>query len=269
MLTVLLPVVLLAGALAGLLAGLLGVGGGVVIVPVLAYAYASAAFPADAVMQFALATSLASISFTGLSSVRAHHRRGAVRWDLVRMLTIPLVLGALAGTQVADALGSVWLMRLFGIFALLIGLQMLFARTAADDPAVPEPAIPPVRSVLAGGVIGMASALFGIGGGSLTVPWLHAAGVRMQRAVATSSACGVPIALAGTAGFVLAGLGRSDLPAGALGYVHLPSFIVLVVASVPMATVGARWAHRLPARALRRIFALLLLIVGADFLLRG
>lgn len=267
---VLLSIALLTGALAGLLAGLLGVGGGIVIVPVLAYAFASAGFPADAVMQFALATSLASILLTGLSSVRAHHARGAVRWDLVRTLAVPLMLGAFLGSHVADALGSVWLMRLFGIFGILIGIQMLWTRAAqADDPDAPEPQIPAVRNALAGSGIGVASAIFGIGGGSLTVPYLHGAGVRMRKAVATSSACGVPIALAGSIGFVLAGLTRSDLPPGALGYVHLPVFVALAVASVPMATVGARLAHRLPAATLRRIFGILLVAVGADFLLRG
>lgn len=269
MLEVLLVVVLLAGALAGFLAGLLGIGGGMVIVPVLAYAYANAGFPLDAVMQFALATSLASILFTGLSSMRAHHARGAVRWDLVRTLAIPLMLGALAGSQVADVLGSEWLMRLFGFFALLIALQMLFSRGSPtrDDPGAPPPSVALPLTLAGGGVIGVASAIFGIGGGSLCVPWLHALGVRMQNAVATSAACGVPIALAGATGYIVAGWSRSDLPALSLGYVHLPSLAALAVVSVPMAMVGARQAHRLPAATLRRVFALLLLLVAADFLL--
>lgn len=264
---VLLPACLLAGALAGLFAGLLGVGGGIVIVPVLAYLYAAAGFPGDAVMQFALATSLASILFTGLSSVRAHHHAGAVRWPLVRVLAVPLMAGSLAGAFVADALGSERLMQLFGVFAVLLGLRMLLARTsAADDPDAPDPHIPPARNMAVGGLIGVASAIFGIGGGSLTVPYLHACGMRMQKAVATSSACGVPIALAGTLGYVLAGSARSDLPAATAGYVHLPGLAALVVASVPMAVLGAKLAHRLPAAALRRIFAVLLLAVGIDFL---
>lgn len=264
----LLAVCLLAGVVAGLFAGLLGVGGGIVIVPVLVYLFAAAGFPADALMQFALATSLASILFTGLSSVRTHHGRGAVRWDLVRVLALPLMLGALLGAGLADRIGSVWLMRLFGGFALLLGLRMLLQRvSASDDVAAPAPALPATRTVVAGGVIGVASAIFGIGGGSLTVPYLHAAGVRMQNAVATSAACGVPIAIAGALGYVLAGSQRTDLPAWSLGYVHLPSLLALVLASVPMAVLGARLAHRLPAALLRRIFALLLLAVGIDFLL--
>lgn len=268
--TLLLLAVLLAGTVAGFLAGLLGIGGGMVIVPVLVYVYASAGFPADSLMQFALATSLASILFTGLGSVRTHHAHGVVRWDLVRTLAIPLMLGALAGSQLADALGSAWLMRLFGVFAALIALQMLLAAGAAVTnlpDAVPVPVGKPAQ-LAAGTIIGVASAIFGIGGGSLTVPWLHALGVRMQSAVATSAACGVPLALAGASGYMIAGSARADLPSGALGYVHLPSLFVLTIASVPMATVGARLAHRLPAATLRRVFAALLLIVAADFLLR-
>lgn len=264
----LLPVCLLAGVVAGLFAGLLGVGGGIVIVPVLVYLFAAAGFPADALMQFALATSLASILFTGLSSVRAHHARGAVRWELVRILAVPLMLGSLAGAALADLLGSVWLMRLFGVFALLLGVRMVLERSAASDAIdAPEPVLPVARTVLAGGVIGVASAIFGIGGGSLTVPYLQAAGVRMQKAVATSAACGVPIAIAGSLGYILTGSQRPDLPPWSFGYVHLPSLLALVLASVPMAVLGARLAHRLPAALLRWIFALLLLAVGIDFLL--
>ncbi len=286
----LLSVVLMAGALAGFLAGLLGVGGGMVIVPVLVYVYASSGFPIDAIMQFSLATSLASIFFTGLSSARAHHARGAVRWDIVRLMAIPLVFGAFAGAWLADALGSAWLMSLFGIFAVLIAARMWFARdnhakTSADTHEIesknltelPSPELPTHRSdceengsrhVVAGGVIGVASAVFGIGGGSLTVPWLHRSGLRMQNAVATSAACGVPIALAAAAGYMVVGQMRNDLPAMTLGYVHLPSLLLLVIASTPMAALGAHAAHRLPAGTLRRVFAAMLLLVALDFLMR-
>lgn len=287
----LLPVaVLLAGVFAGFLAGLLGIGGGMVIVPVLVYVYASSGFPLDAVMQFALATSLASIFFTGLSSAGAHHVRGAVRWDLVRLMTIPLVLGALAGAWLANWLGNDWLQRLFGLFAVLIAVRMWFASTAdaavavgerpgavavagegaSSDPGRSTPAGDETggqsRHVLAGGVIGVASAIFGIGGGSLTVPWLHHTGLRMQNAVATSAACGIPIALAAASGYMALGQARDDLPAWSLGYVHLPSLLLLVAASMPMAAVGARVAHRLPASALRKVFSVLLLAVAVDFI---
>lgn len=264
----LLPV-LLTGALAGLLAGMLGIGGGLVIVPALAWLYAARDFPPDAIMQMALATSLASILFTGASAVRAHQRRGAVRWDLVRRLAPALVVGALAGTYLAEAIGSAGLQHLFGAFAAALGVRMLLAGAAdAGETAAERPAGRGLH-LLAGGGIGIASALFGIGGGSLTVPYLSALRVRMQEAVATSSACGLPIALAGTAGFVWVGLDHAALPSASLGYVHLPSLAALAVASVPMAALGARLAHRLEGRRLRQVFAVVLLLVAAEFLWPG
>lgn len=269
------PFLLLAtaavGAVAGLLAGLLGVGGGLVIVPALVWVYARQGFPESLLMQAALATSLASILFTGLSAVRAHHARGAVRWDLVGMLAPTLMLGAFAGSHVAHRMTSDLLMMLFGTFAAVIGLQMLLGRAAPQDtglPAAPARQVGKAVHLAVGLLIGVASAFFGIGGGSLTVPYLSAVGVRMQQAVATSSACGIPIAVAGSIGFILAGWSRADLPAGSAGYVHLPSLVAIVMASVPAARLGANLAHRLPAATLRRVFAVLLLLVATEFLLK-
>ena len=264
----------LVGMLAGVLAGMLGIGGGLVIVPALVWIYTAQGYAPALVMQLAVATSLASILFTGLSSVRAHHARGAVRWDLVGMLAPALMVGAYAGSHVADAVGGEWLKRLFGIFAALIGLQMLLVRAATQvEAALVADELAPSRlrrfgNVVAGLAIGIASALFGIGGGSLVVPYLNATGVRMQHAVATSSACGVPIAIAGAAGFVVAGWHNPQLPAGAIGYVHLPTLAALAIASMPMARVGAGLAHRLPAAALQRVFAVVLMLVAVDFLVR-
>lgn len=255
------------GALAGVLAGLLGIGGGLIMVPALVALLAQAGTPDALLMQMALATSLATILFTGISSVRAHHARGAVRLDLVRQLAPLLLLGSFAGTFVADALGGGRLKILFGLFAAVLGLRMLLARAPAAGTDIPEQTAPRFAHPLAGGVIGIASALFGIGGGSLTVPWLTHFHVRMQQAVATSAACGLPIALAASAGYIIAGWDKPGLPAASLGYVHLPSLLALAAASVPMAKVGARLAHRLPATTLRRVFAGVLLLVAADFLL--
>lgn len=264
---------LIAGALAGLLGGMLGIGGGLVIVPALVWVYGIHDVPPALAMQLAVATSLASILFTGFSSVRAHHRRGAVRWDIVRVMAPALVAGALGGTLLAEYLGGVWMMRAFGVFAAVMGLQMLLARAHGPSQAGRSlaPAMGDARGLhsVAAGVIGVASSLFGIGGGSLLVPWLHYTGVRLQESVASSSACGMPIAAAGALGFVLAGWQRADLPAAALGYVHLPVLAALVVASMPMARIGVSLAHRLPAVSLRRLFAVLLLVVAADFLWHG
>jgi len=265
----LLPALLLiaaVGAVAGILAGLLGIGGGLVLVPALFWVYSHLGFPADAVMQFALGTSLASILFTGFSSVRAHHAQGAVCWDLVGLMAPALLLGAFAGSFLADAIGSAGLMRLFGVFAAVIGIRMLLpSRPASEDGNCGKSVAKPVH-VAGGGVIGLASALFGIGGGSLCVPYLNAVGVRIQQAVATSAACGVPIAIAGALGYVVTGW-QQPAPAGAVGYVYLPGLAAIVLASMPMAGIGARLAHRLPAVTLKRIFAVILLLVAADFLL--
>lgn len=258
---------LAVGSIAGLLGGLLGIGGGLIIVPALVWVYGSLNFPASQVMQFAIATSLASILFTGLSAVRAHHQRGAVRWDLVKWLAPSLIVGAFTGSQIAHAISGQLLMKMFGVFAILLALQLLFAKNTEGMAAVGSP-YQPTRLVhsVTGFIIGTASALFGIGGGSLTVPYLRAIGIQMRQAVASSSACGMPIALAGTVGFVFAGWAHEDLPPGSLGYVHFPSLAALVAASVPMAIVGARLAHRLPALHLRRVFALTLLLVATKFL---
>lgn len=254
------------GAVAGVLAGLLGIGGGLVLVPALFWVYSHLGFPADAVMQFALGTSLASILFTGFSSVRAHHRAGAVCWDLVGLMAPALLLGAFAGSFVADAIGSEGLMRLFGFFATVIGVRMLLPSRASSEDGDCGKRVGKPAHIAGGAFIGVASAIFGIGGGSLCVPWLNAMGVRMQQAVATSAACGVPIAIAGAAGYILTGW-QQPAPAGAVGYVYLPGLAAIVLASMPMAAVGARLAHRLPALTLTRIFALILLLVAADFLL--
>lgn len=254
-----------AGIVAGTLAGLLGIGGGLVIVPALVWTFSSLDFPPSLLMQSAIATSLATILFTGAGSVAAHQRVGAVRWDLVAALAPALVVGALLGSQVAHRLDSTLLMRLFGVFAALLAVQMIRGGRAGA-PATEERRVSLPVHLAGGGVIGIASAFFGIGGGSLTVPYLAGLGVRMQQAVATSAACGIPIAAAGAGGFIIAGWSRADLPPFALGYVHLPSLAAIVLTSVPMTQLGARLAHRLPASTLKRVFGLVLLAVAADFL---
>jgi len=254
---------LLTGAAAGLLAGLFGVGGGMVMVPALALVLPAAGVPADAVMQVAVATSLAVIALTAISSMSSHHRHGAVRWPVVRSMGLGLVLGSLAGAFVADALASRTLALLVGCGALLVALQMFLDARPRVARALPGRA----GLTAAGGLIGLLSALVGIGGGSLTVPFLGWRGLGIREAVGTSAACGVPIAWAGALGFVVAGWDRVDLPAPHLGYVSLQGFAGLAVASVLLAPLGARLAHRLPPRLLKRGFALLLVGVGLKMLL--
>ncbi|MEA3275729.1 MAG: sulfite exporter TauE/SafE family protein [Pseudomonadota bacterium] len=250
------------GVLSGLLAGLLGLGGGVVVVPALIWLFGQAGFVADWVPHLAVGTSLATIVGTGSASVYAHHQRGAVRWDLFSRLAPWIVLGAWIGSAVAGLLAQDWLQRTFAIFLLFVGLRMLWRRRPASVQGPPGA----VGIGLAGTGIGSLSALVGIGGGTLTVPFLMRSGLDMRRAVATSSACGLPIAVAGTLGFIVVGWGREGLPAGSTGFVYWPAVAGILLASVPAAPVGARLAHSLPLKALKRIFAVLLLAVSLKLL---
>lgn len=250
----------LLGVFAGLAAGLLGVGGGLVIVPVLAMLFTAAGY--DHVMHLAVGTSLATIVFTSLSSVRAHHRHGAVLWPVFRRLTPGIVIGALAGAAIADRLPGDRLRLVFGLFELWVAVQM-----SLDIRPAPHRRLPgPVGMGLAGFVIGGVSAIVGIGGGTLTVPFLVWCNVAMRQAVATSAACGLPIAIAGSLGFLVTGWDAPGRPPGSLGYLHLPALGAIVVTSMLAAPWGARLAHRLPARTLKRIFALLLFALAAKML---
>jgi len=252
---------LLLGAFAGTLAGLLGVGGGLVIVPVLAWTFRAGGFPPEALMHLAVGTSLATIIVTSVSSVLAHHRRGAVRWPVFVRLTPGVLAGALLGAVLADALASDSLRVFFGIFELMVAAQMGLGARPAPHRRLPGPA----GMAVAGAAIGGVSALVGIGGGTMTVPFLAWCNVPVRNAVATSAAVGLPIAVAGAAGFVVMGLERST-PPWSLGYVYLPAFAAIVVTSALFAPLGARLAHSLPTGVLRRLFAIFLVVVGVRML---
>lgn len=253
----------LLGVAAGLLAGLLGIGGGIVVVPVLVLAFHVLGFADATLMHIAVGTSLATIVFTSVSAIAEHQRNGAIDWPLVKRLTPWLVAGAIAGSFVADALSGRSLQITFGIFALLMAVQMGSGWRPGAHASLPGSG----GLALASGSIGTASSVFGIGGGSLTVPWLSWHGVAMQRAVATSAACGFPIAATGALGFAWTGLDAAQRPPLSLGYVYLPAFVGIVLTSVPVARVGARQAHRIPAATLKKLFAVLLAVVGTQFVL--
>lgn len=258
------------GAIAGLIAGLFGVGGGLVIVPVLLWAFTLQGFEPTYLTHLAVGTSLATIMVTSISSVQAHHRRGAVRWSVVRHLSLGLLLGAFVGAGIADAMPAALLQLVIGCFALWVAQHMFFSqRRQQSAPEQPETLPSTAQQALAGGVIGVASAIFGIGGGSLTVPYLSRYGVLMQQAVATSAACGLPIAVAGALGFMFFGQAAENLPAGAWGFVHVPAFLGISAASLLTAQYGAKLAHRLPAALLKQLFSLLLLLVGCTFIYKS
>jgi len=258
-----LPFYLALGAFAGVLAGLLGVGGGVVIVPALAWIFHLQGIADSVSMHMAIGTSLATIVMTSISSVAAHHSHGAVLWPVFWRLTPGIVIGALAGAAVADALNSTTLRTVFAIFLLLVSAQMGFGFKPTPHRSLPgAPALAAV-----GSGIGTVSAIVGIGGGSLTVPFLNWCNVAIREAVATSAACGLPIAVAGATGFVITGWNAPALPAWSAGYVYAPALLGIAVASVACAPLGAKLAHTVPTAALKKFFAVFLVIVGTRMLL--
>lgn len=260
--TLALAVYLVLGAVAGVLAGLLGIGGGLVLVAALVWLLPGQGVPAEQAVHVALATALASIVMTGLSSARAHHRRGSVLWRTAAWLVPGMLVGGWLGSLLATRLDGSLLRAFIAIYCYVAALQL-----GLDWPrARPERADPPAGPgyVAAGSFIGALSALVGIGGGSMTVPLLVWRGVRPVRAVGTSSACGVAIALASAAGYAAHGPAPGTLPAGSWGYVFLPAAIAIAVASVLTAPLGTKIAHRISGLALRRLFAGFLLLVGTS-----
>ena len=252
----------LLGIVAGLLAGLLGVGGGIVIVPMLVFAFGRAGFAPESIMLLALATSLGSIMFTSVSSALAHSRRGAVDWQTVWRISPGILLGTFAGTYVAVLLSRRFLQIFFVVFLTYVAVQMLRGTRPRASRTLPGP----WGMGAAGGVIGLISSLVGIGGGTLSVPFLVWHNVEMHRAIGTSAAIGFPIAVAGCCGYLINGLGATGLPPHCLGYLYLPALFPLVVCSMLTAPLGARIAHRLPVSRLRSAFAVLLICVGIKML---
>lgn len=254
------------GAVAGVLAGLFGVGGGLVIVPVLVSVFAWQGMPADSLMQLALGTSLTTIVATSLSSTWAHHKRGAVRWDLFVRLAPGIVAGTWLGAWLADLSESVHLQYTFGAAECALGVYLWFKRPAKEQ-AGGEQQVSLLATTGAGLGIGSLSALAGIGGGSLTVPYLVRRGLLMSRAVATSASCGLPIALSGSISYMVWGSGQANLPAWATGYVYWPAAIGIMCLSAACAPLGARLAHSLSDTLLKKIFAGLLMVLGLKLLL--
>lgn len=254
---------LLLGACAGLLAGLFGIGGGLIIVPVLVASFHAQNIAPDVVTHLALGTSMLTMIFTGVSSLRAHQQKGAVDWTVIRQLAVGMIIGGWLGGLTASQLPANILNMIIGTFAWAMALQMGFSLQPKGGRALPGR----VGNTIAGTVIGWMSAIFGIGGGSLTVPYLSWCRVPMSRAVAVSAACSLPIALSGSLSYLYAGWGNRDLPEWSLGYIYLPALLGIVLTSTSFARIGARLAHRLPPKRLRQAFACLLLLVGTKFML--
>ncbi len=255
---------IIVGAIAGVIAGLLGVGGGLVIVPVLTFIFIEQGFDYNIIVHLAVGTSLATIIFTSLSSMRAHHLHGAVQWQVVKQLIPGIMIGAAIGAILADYLPTTILKTIFAVFELLVALQM--AMVLKPDAHQRIPGVPALWGV--GGVIGSLSSLVGIGGGTLTVPFLLWCRVSMRQAIGTSSACGLPIAISGSIGFLLLGLNNTNLPNYSTGYIYWPAFIGITSASMLTATLGAKLAHILPVVLLKRFFSVLLLFLAVKMFLQ-
>jgi uncharacterized membrane protein YfcA len=256
---------LVGGTLSGLMAGLLGIGGGLVVVPFLAFALPYAGFPSQTVMHVAVATSLANIVITSMMSMYSHHTRHAVLWPIVYRLLPWLAMGAIAGGLLAIIFPSRWLESIFGVFAFFISYRLLRAHTVQEDHPLPQ------GPKLWGSVFSIAGfcALLGMGGGSLMVPYLSHYNTPMRQAIGTAAACGFPIALMGLITLMLSNVGLVSVKPYMTGYLYWPAFIVMSIASITFAPLGAKLTHILPVPILRRIFGVFLLIVGASMLYSG
>jgi uncharacterized membrane protein YfcA len=252
------------GLVIGYFAGLLGIGGGMLMVPFLVFVLSAKGVAEAHIVKMAVATSLATICFTSMSSVRAHHQKGAVLWPVVWVLAPGILVGALAGANVAAALPAKALTVLFAVFVTFSATQMLLNRKPKPGRGLPGS----IGMFGVGNVIGGLSSLVGAGGAFVSVPFMTWCNVSIHKAVATSAALGFPIALAGTLGYVLAGWALADLPSGAFGYVYLPGLISIALGSMLTAPWGARTAHRIDIAPLKRIFAVFLYVMAAYFLLR-
>lgn len=250
------------GAIAGLLAGLLGIGGGAVIVPMLVFSFSWQNVSPDVAMHLAIGTSLGSIIFTAFSSAMAHHRKGGVEWSVFRRIAIGILIGTYGGSFIAAQIPGKWLQLFFAFFLYYVATNMLLNKKPSPTRTLPGMA----GMTGAGLVIGGVSSLVGIGGGTLSVPFLVWHNVDIRRAIGTSSSIGIPIAVAGCLGYIVNGWGDPQLPEYALGYLYLPALAGIVTVSMLTAPIGAGIAHRLPIPRLKRFFACFLYVIATKLL---
>ncbi|CAK7008548.1 MAG: hypothetical protein DELT_00347 [Desulfovibrio sp.] len=253
------PIYLILGVFVGILAGLLGVGGGVVLVPILDIALPYEGIHESVAHHMALATSMGSIMFTSLSSTRSHNKRGTVRWDIVKAMTPGLLAGTLAGTFVVSGIPAKPLKLVFAVFLTYTAVQMIL-----DLKPKASFHLPGVSGLfLAGACIGVVSSFVGIGGGALIIPFLVMCNVPMLNVIGASAAMGFPIALAGAAGYIYNGWGHTTLPEYSLGFIYLPALIGLVATSMLLAPYGVKLSHSLPVKTLKKFFGILLAVMAA------
>ncbi|MDH5693438.1 MAG: sulfite exporter TauE/SafE family protein [Gammaproteobacteria bacterium] len=243
------------GVLSGVMAGLLGIGGGLIIVPLLGYFFKYIHIDTSVIMHLAVGTSLAAVAITAVSSTRAHHKKGTVKWEIWKRLIPGLIAGSVVGSLIAEKLDTSTLTNFFAGFELLVALYLAVGKTPQADPTEPNTLVILGATFL----IGVICAFAGVGGGIMIVPFLVWQGLTMKEAVSTSAAAGLPIALTGSIGFAFTGLTHTDsLPELTLGFIYLPAFIGIGVASILSAPSGAKLAHALPNSVLKKVFSIFL-----------
>ena len=253
----------LTGIFAGLIGGMLGLGGGIIIVPVLHYVFTQQGFASSVVMHQAVTTSLATIIITSLFATYTHHQKKAVSWSIVNRIAPGALLGACLGALVADSLSSNILRILFGLFEILVAIQIWFEIKPMSNISLPGAG----GFTISGLGIGLFSTLLGIGGGTLTVPFLLWLNQHMRSAVAISSACSIPIALVATITFIFVSRDNSNIFTHSIGYLYWPAALIIVMMTIFFAPIGARLAHYLPIEILKHIFAVLLMFIGVKMLI--
>ncbi len=256
---------LVLGGAVGFLAGLLGIGGGMTMVPLLTIVFTRQGFAPEHIVHMAVATATATILFTSVASMREHQRHHAILWPVVAALAPGIIIGSFLGPQIVGGMSTAVLSAFYGVFVAAAATNTLL-----DRKPKPTRELPGKGGLFAvGGGIGLVSSMVGAGGAFLSVPFMTACNIGIRNCVATSAALGLPIAVAGTIGFVVAGLGQPGLPPHTVGYVYVPALLAIVAASVISAPIGARAAHRWPVKKLKRAFALLLYLLASYMLWRA
>jgi uncharacterized membrane protein YfcA len=253
---------LVLGAIAGFLAGMFGVGGGLVLVPVLIFLFDSQQFPTEHMLLLALGTSMAAILFTSLASLREHHRHGAVNWRVVRTITPGILLGTGIGALLAATVPTGGLAIFFALFVYTVAAQILLGVRPHASRQLPGTA----GMTLTGMLTGSLSSLVSIGGGSIVVPFLVWCNIPLRKAIGTSAAIGFPVAVGGTIGYISIGMNIHLLPPNSLGFVYLPALFWIALASSFTAPLGAKATHHMKTVLLRKLFALLLLVLATKML---
>lgn len=250
------------GVFGGFVAGLFGVGGGLAIVPLLVMLFSAQGFAVEHTLHLALGTAMAGIMFTSVSSMRAHHAHGAVRWDIVKVFAPGLVAGTFGGSLAVGLIPTRPLAIMFTAIVCYAAASMLLDRKPKPHRQLPGP----LGLFSVAGSIGLVSSLVAAGGGFLSIPFMVFCNVPIHQAVGTSAALGFPIAVAGAVGYVVSGFAAPGLPVGSFGYVFLPALAGVVVMSMLVAPLGARLAHRLPVRRLKGAFGIFLALMAASML---